>query len=130
MLIAEVSRKYDISADTLRYYERVGLIPAVHRRDNGIRDYDEGDLNWVEFIKCMRSAGIQVEALIEYVALYQQGDETNEARKETLVEQRAQLMQRMADMESTLERLNYKIDNYDRVMRNSIDMSKCKNSDG
>ncbi|BDE96471.1 MerR family transcriptional regulator [Raoultibacter timonensis] len=130
MLIAEVSRKYDISADTLRYYERVGLIPAVHRRDNGIRDYDEGDLNWVEFIKCMRSAGIQVEALIEYVALYQQGDETNEARKEILVEQRAQLMQRMADMESTLERLNYKIDNYDRVMRNSIDMSKCKNSDG
>ena len=130
MLIAEVSRKYDISADTLRYYERVGLIPAVHRRDNGIRDYDEGDLNWVEFIKCMRSAGLQVEALIEYVALYQQGDETNEARKEILVEQRAQLMQRMADMESTLERLNYKIDNYDRVMRNSIDMSKCKNSDG
>ncbi|WP_303201923.1 MerR family transcriptional regulator [Raoultibacter timonensis] len=130
MLIAEVSRKYDISADTLRYYERVGLIPAVHRRDNGIRDYDEGDLNWVEFIKCMRSAGIQVEALIEYVALYQQGDETNEARKEILVEQRAQLMQRMADMEATLERLNYKIDNYDRVMRNSIDMSKCKNSDG
>lgn len=130
MLIAEVSRKYDISADTLRYYERVGLIPAVHRRDNGIRDYDEGDLNWVEFIKCMRSAGIQVEALIEYVALYQQGDETNEARKEILVEQRAQLMQRMADMEATLERLNYKIDNYDSVMRNSIDMSKCKNSDG
>lgn len=130
MLIAEVSRKYDISADTLRYYERVGLIPAVHRRDNGIRDYDEGDLNWVEFIKCMRSAGIQVEALIEYVALYQQGDETNEARKEILVEQRAQLMQRMADMEATLERLNYKIDNYDRIMRNSIDMSKCKNSDG
>ena len=130
MLIAYVSRKYDISAHTLRYYERVGLIPAVHRRDNGIRDYDEGDLNWVEFIKCMRSAGIQVEALIEYVALYQQGDETNEARKEILVEQRAQLMQRMADMESTLERLNYKIDNYDRVMRNSIDMSKCKNSDG
>ena len=130
MLIAEVSRKYDISADTLRYYERVGLIPAVHRRDNGIRDYDEGDLNWVEFIKCMRSAGIQVEALIEYVALYQQGDETNEARKEILVEQPAPLMPRMADMEATLERLNYKIDNYDRVMRNSIDMSKCKNSDG
>ena len=65
MLIAEVSKKYDISADTLRYYERVGLIPAVNRRDNGIRDYTEEDLNWVEFIKCMRAAGIQVEALIE-----------------------------------------------------------------
>lgn len=128
MLIAEVSKAYGISADTLRYYERVGLIPAVNRRSNGIRDYDEGDLNWVEFIKCMRSAGIQVEALIEYVALYQQGDDTASARKAILVEQRAQLEERMEEMKTTLERLNYKIDNYDRVMSNSISMSKCKDS--
>ncbi|MEQ3362562.1 MerR family transcriptional regulator [Raoultibacter massiliensis] len=129
MLIAEVSKKYDISADTLRYYERVGLIPAVNRRDNGIRDYTEEDLNWVEFIKCMRAAGIQVEALIEYVALYQQGDDTNAARKDILIEQREQLVERMEDMRVTLERLNYKIDNYDRVMRKGIDMSDCKNAD-
>ena len=128
MLIAEVSKKYDISADTLRYYERVGLIPAVNRRDNGIRDYTEEDLNWVEFIKCMRAAGIQVEALIEYVALYQQGDDTNAARKDILIEQREQLVERMEDMRVTLERLNYKIDNYDRVMRKGIDMSDCKNA--
>ena len=129
MLIAEVSKKYDISADTLRYYERVGLIPAVNRRDNGIRDYTEEDLNWVEFIKCMRAAGIQVEALIEYVALYQQGDDTNAARKDILIEQREQLVERMEDMRVTLERLNYKIDNYDRVMRKGIDMSDRKNAD-
>ena len=129
MLIAEVSKKYDISADTLRYYERVGLIPAVNRRDNGIRDYTEEDLNWVEFIKCMRAAGFQVEALIEYVALYQQGDDTNAARKDILIEQREQLVERMEDMRVTLERLNYKIDNYDRVMRKGIDMSDCKNAD-
>ncbi|WP_139652916.1 MerR family transcriptional regulator [Raoultibacter phocaeensis] len=125
MLIAEVSKTYDISADTLRYYERVGLIPTVNRRANGIRDYDESDLSWVEFIKCMRAAGIQVEALIEYVALYQQGDETNEARKEILVEQRAQLVKRMEDMTATLKRLDYKIDNYDRIMRGDIGESKC-----
>lgn len=126
MQIAEVSKTYGISADTLRYYERVGLIPAVNRRSNGIRDYDEGDLNWVEFIKCMRSAGIQVEALIEYVTLYQQGDDTAQARKAILVEQRAQLEERMEEMKTTLERLNYKIDNYEHVMSNSISMSKCK----
>ncbi|MEG0375168.1 MAG: MerR family transcriptional regulator [Raoultibacter sp.] len=127
MLIAEVSKTYDISADTLRYYERVGLIPAVNRRDNGIRDYNEGDLNWVEFIKCMRSAGVQVEALIDYVGLYQQGDDTAAARKDILIEQRAQLVERMEDMQTTLERLDYKIENYDRIMSSSIDMSKCKN---
>lgn len=123
MLIAEVSKKYDISADTLRYYERVGLIPAVHRRENGIRDYDEGDCSWVAFVKCMRSAGVRVEALIEYVALYQQGDETNAARKEILVEQRDQLVRRMGEMRATLERLNYKINNYDRIMRGSVEDS-------
>ena len=68
MTIAEVSRKYDLSADTLRYYERIGLIPTVTRNKSGIRDYSEADLGWVEFSKCMRSAGVQVEALIEYVS--------------------------------------------------------------
>ena len=77
----------------------------------------------------MRAAGIQVEALIEYVALYQQGDDTNAARKDILIEQREQLVERMEDMRVTLERLNYKIDNYDRVMRKGIDMSDCKNAD-
>ena len=76
MTIAEVSKKYDISADTLRYYERIGLIPPVNRSRSGIRDYTEEDCRWVEFAKCMRGAGLQVEALIEYVALFQQGDET------------------------------------------------------
>ena len=65
MTIAEVSRKYDISADTLRYYERIGLIPPVPRTKSGIRDYDQTSCSWIEFIKCMRAAGLQIEALIE-----------------------------------------------------------------
>ena len=73
MTIAEVSRKYNLSADTLRYYERIGLIPTAHRSKSGIRDYTVEDCAWVEFAKCMRGAGIQVEALIEYVSLFRQG---------------------------------------------------------
>ena len=75
-------------ADTLRYYERVGLIPPVNRNESGIRDYNELDLRRVDFIKCMRSAGLPIEVLIEYVALVQKGDKTIEARKEILIEQR------------------------------------------
>ena len=82
MKIAEVSEQYGISTDTLRYYERVGLIPHVNRNGSGIRDYNELDLRRVDFIKCMRSAGLPIEVLIEYVALVQQGDKTIEARKE------------------------------------------------
>ena len=70
MKISEVSEQYDLSADTLRYYERIGLIPTVNRNESGIRDYNELDLRRVDFIKCMRSAGLPVEVLIEYVQLF------------------------------------------------------------
>lgn len=116
MNIAEVSRIYGLSADTLRYYECVGLLPPVRRGAGGIRDYSQEDLNWVEFIKCMRAAGIQVEALIEYVSLFQQGEETSEARKQILLEQRERLVERMKEMEKTLERLNYKISVYEKCV--------------
>ena len=115
MMIAEVSEKFGLSKDTLRYYERIGLIPGVNR-NSGIRDYTEEDCNWVEFIKCMRSAGLPIEVLIEYVGLFRQGDETSEARKELLIEQRKQLITRMEDMKKTLERLDYKIAVYEQVV--------------
>lgn len=116
MTIAQVSKKYDISADTLRYYERIGLIQNVNRTESGIRDYTEEDCRWVEFVKCMRGAGLPIEVLIEYVSLFQQGDSTIEARKELLTEQRQQLLEKMDDMQKTLDRLNYKIEMYEKMM--------------
>ena len=114
MTIAETAKKYDISADTLRYYERIGLVPPVPRNKSGIRDYDTESCQWVELMKCMRSAGVQIEALIEYVALFQQGDETIGARKALLIEQRDQLVERMAEMQRSLDRLNDKIQRYEQ----------------
>ena len=116
MTIAEVSRKYDISADTLRYYERIGLIPPVPRTRGGLRDYGEESCGWIQLMKCMRAAGVQIEALIEYVDLFQQGDATLDARKALLVEQRDQLVSRMAEMQASLNLLNQKIDRYEQGM--------------
>lgn len=116
MKIAEVSERYGISSDTLRYYERVGLIPPVNRNDSGIRDYNELDLRQVEFIKCMRSAGLPVEVLIDYVDLVQQGDKTMDARKEILIEQRDLLVARMKEMQKTLDILNHKIEVYENAV--------------
>ncbi len=117
MTIAETSRKYDMTQDTLRYYERIGLIPGVNRSKSGIRNYTEEDCKWVEFAKCMRGAGIQIEALIEYVALFQQGDSTAEARKELLIDQRRQLAERLDDMQKTLKRLDLKIERYEQTVQ-------------
>ena len=113
MTITEVSRKFDVSQDTIRYYERIGLLPRVNRNKSGIRDFTEEDCGWVEFIRCMRSAGLPIEVLIDYVALFQQGDKTAGARKKLLIEQRKQLRIRMEEMQKTLERLDYKIARYE-----------------
>lgn len=119
MTIAEVSKKYDISADTLRYYERIGLIPPVSRNKSGIRNYSDTDCGWVSFIKCMRAAGLPIEALIEYVTLFRQGESTIEARKEILIEERDNLIERIKLMNETLEHLNYKIENYDAIIQST-----------
>ncbi len=113
MRIAEVSEQTGISLDTLRYYERIGLIPPVNRNGSGIRDYTENDMKRVEFVKCMRSAGLPIEVLLEYFKLLQQGDQTIEARKEILKKQRDLLLGRMAEMQETLDLLNYKIKVYE-----------------
>lgn len=114
MTIAEVSRTYDISADTLRYYERIGLIPPVPRTSGGIRDYDEESCGWIELMKCMRRAGVQVEALIEYVNLVPargrhpgspQGPTHRAARPAGGPN---------AEMQASLDRLNLKIERYDQ----------------
>ncbi len=116
MTIAEVSKKYELSQDTLRYYERIGLLPSVNRTKSKIRFYTDEDCKWIEFIKCMRSAGLTIEVLTEYVELFRQGDKTIKARKDLLIEQREQLKKRMKDMKETLKRLDYKIAQYEKVV--------------
>ena len=116
MKIAEVSEQYGLSTDTLRYYERIGLIPPINRNQGGIRNYGEVDVMRVEFIKCMRSAGLPIEVLIEYMELVQQGDQTIEVRKEILKGQRELLLCRMQEMQKTLDILNYKIKAYENTV--------------
>ena len=103
MTIKEVSEKYQITQDTLRYYERVGMIPPVPRTAGGIRNYGETEFGWIELALCMRRAGLPVEAMIEYVRLYQD-------QKETLMEQQEKISQ-------MLHRLEYKISRYEEAVR-------------
>ena len=117
MTIKEVSAKYQITQDTLRYYERVGMIPPVGRTAGGIRDYKEKDCGWIELALCMRNAGLPVEAMIEYFRLTQEGNGTIQARLELLQEQRERLQEQQAKIAQTLERLNYKIGRYEEAVK-------------
>ena len=117
MTIKEVAEKYDITPDTLRYYERIKMIPEVTRTAGGILDYQESDLQWVELALCMRSAGLPIEAMIEYLQLYQKGDETIPARLELLNNQMEVLKEQRDKIEATMKKLSYKISRYEEAVK-------------
>ena len=110
MNIAEVSKKFGLTADTLRYYERIGLLPAVARNKSGNRDYSSIDCERIEFIKCMREAGLSIEVLTRYMHLFLEGDSTLKEREELLIAERDRLESRLQHMQETLSRLNHKIE--------------------
>lgn len=116
MLISEVAKEFDLTADTLRYYEKEGLIGPIQKGENGIRNYDKDDLKRIEFVKCMRSAGLEVSFLKRYMKLYDEGDDTLEERREVLEEQKKILKQKLDDMQKAYDKLNIKIDLYDKML--------------
>ena len=120
MTIKEVCKKYGISADTLRYYERVGVIPEVNRTKGGIRDYSEEDIKWVENAICMRNAGVPVEMLIDYVRLFREGDGTFQARRDLLAEARQEIQEQMDKLQETARLLDYKISRYEEALKTGV----------
>lgn len=98
MTIKEVSEMFNITADTLRYYERVGVIPEVSRTSSGNREYTEEDLKWVKNAICLRKANVSVESIAEYVKLFKQGDETIAARLFLLAETKEQILEERKNM--------------------------------
>jgi len=113
MKIKEVSTKFNVPADTLRYWEREGAIPPVTRNEMGYRDYDDEDLDWIVFAKCMREAGVSIEYLIEYITLFKQGDATLQARKDLLREQLEVIAQRLQEIQHTYDLIKNKTEHYE-----------------
>ncbi|MGN1400683.1 MAG: MerR family transcriptional regulator [Bacillus sp. (in: firmicutes)] len=108
MRIKDVSRRFNLPVSTLRYYEEIGLIGPI-KRVNGIRDYQQHDIDKLEFIVCLKDGGLALETMKEYFDLYSQGDRTLLEREELLKEQRASLLEKKAKLEESLEYLDFKI---------------------
>ena len=120
MTIKQVCQRYGLTQDTLRYYEKIGVIPPVHRSASGIRDYDEHDLGWVENAVCLRSAGVPVESIAEYVKLYQAGDETFAARRDLLSHVLADLTEQRGQLDAAIQKLTYKVSRYEAAVRTGV----------
>lgn len=117
MTISEVSKRCNISPDTLRYYEKAGLLSDVNRTPGGIRDYTQQDCMQIEFVKCMRSAGLSIEVLKQYFELFARGKRTLKTRRDLLAAQREKLQVRLSELQDTLKRLDYKISVYDKAIK-------------
>lgn len=120
MTIKQVCDKYGLTPDTLRYYEKIGMIPNVSRTSGGVRNYDDVALGWVENAVCMRNAGVPVESIIEYVELYQAGDETFEARRDLLQEVQTKLLEQKRQLDAAIDRLTFKIGRYEVAMKTGV----------
>lgn len=116
MNIKEASSTTGVSADTIRYYERIGLIMPIERV-NGIRKFNERNINQINFAKTMREAGLSIEALKDYVTLVFEDDPTTiPARKDLLGEAIKTLNEKVKEVVEARDYLQWKIDNYDSHM--------------
>lgn len=128
MNIKKAAELFDLSVDTLRYYERIGVIPPVNRNASGYRDYTTNDLNWIYLAKRLRNAGLSIESLIEFAQLAQKRKEfdVSAAQKQILNEQLAELDTKIQELQKVRELLLYKIETYDEHLAkfNAGEMSK------
>jgi DNA-binding transcriptional MerR regulator len=114
----QVAELFNLSVDTLRYYERIGVIPPVSRDRNGYRNYQTNDLNWIFLAKSLRSAGLSIDSLIEFATLARNSETQNvaDAQKQILIEQLEEVNKNIDEMKKTRVLLQYKIETYDDHM--------------
>lgn len=115
MNIKQAAEMFDLTVDTLRYYERVGVTPPVSRSKSGYRDYTIRDLNWIYLVKNLRNAGLSIESLIEFASLAQlrEVEDVEDAQKQILKDQLQELEVKLAEMNKVRDLLLYKIETYD-----------------
>ena len=117
MTIREIAAKTNMSTDTLRYYERIGLLPPVPRNAAGIRNYDEYFVNFINFIKKLKASGMSLEHIIDYIRLAEMGDATIQERKKLLAEARETLLDKINSLQLVAELADYQLRNYENLLQ-------------
>ena len=110
--IQEVSRKTGLSAHTLRYYEKEGLLGVVERSRSGFRQYTDADLEVLGGICCLKNTGMSLQEIARFLALSREGDRTLRQRVELLQAHRNEVLTRMAEMQTYLDQVSRKLDYY------------------
>lgn len=110
--ISQAADKTGLTAHTLRYYEREGLLPFVERTPNGIRSFQDSDFEWLSLICCLKNTGMQIKEIKKFVEMCKEGGTTLEQRRKMLLEHRGAVVKQIADLQKYLENIDWKIDYY------------------
>jgi DNA-binding transcriptional MerR regulator len=121
--IRTMAQRCGMTAHTLRYYERVGLIQPVGRAHNGHRRYSDEDEAWLNFLHCMRATNMPIREMQRYAALREHGEESSLERRKILEEHRAVIAEQVAALEKAHALLTHKIENY-RAIEERIGLRK------
>lgn len=110
--IQEVGKIHNLTVETIRYYEKSGILFPIQRQQNGHRIFHKWDLEWINFVNLLKSTGMPLSAIKEYRKLVEDGDQTNEERLSIMINHRKSIIEQMDHLKTCLERINYKIDFY------------------
>lgn len=113
--IKQVSERFNISSYALRYYEREGILPSIHRSESGIRQYSDFDLEWIELIRCMRATGMSLSHIKNFVNLCSLGEDTVPERRRIVLQQKEIIEQHIKEYKEYLKVVNKKLKILDRI---------------
>ncbi|WP_160688923.1 MerR family transcriptional regulator [Clostridium sp. C2-6-12] len=115
--IAEAAEKIDLSTYTLRYYDKMGLLPFVERNELGNRDFKEKDLEWLKLIRCLKNSNMPIKKIKEVIKLSLEGDDTLSIRKEILSNHRKEVVNKIEELHKSLDKIDNKINYYERASK-------------
>jgi len=117
MTIGEVAEELNLTADTLRFYEKTGVTPKISRDSGGRRVYREEDKKWLGFVNCLKSTGMPLDKIRLYQKLMEDGDNTAVKRREILIEHQQELISMISELNGSLDRINHKVEFYDDLIK-------------
>ncbi|MBM7568970.1 MerR family transcriptional regulator [Paenibacillus sacheonensis] len=111
--INEVAELCDLSAHTIRYYDKEGLLPFITRTKNGNREFSEQSLELIRLICCLKNTGMPIKDIKQYIDLLMEGTHTSDVRRRVMVDHRKEVLRQMNELKKNLNLIDLKISHYD-----------------
>lgn len=115
--IGQVAKKTGLSAHTLRYYEKEGLLPFIRKNNGSVRIFSDNDLGWLEMIDCLKATGMPLKDIKQYIDWFRQGDSTLKNRLEMFQNQKIKIEEQMAELKKHMKKITYKIKFYEQAVQ-------------